>query len=106
MTPIPVPLALARAGVIPIDVSMVILFPIHVVSAVFVTVPLMVVLVARIVITPVMVAIAMIIVILRHQTQRSEQRRRDRQGGKCSFHIRKVLQPIQLDPGINPRFRP
>lgn len=43
VTPIPVRLALTGACVIPIYVGAVVLFPIHVVGAIFVAVPLMVV---------------------------------------------------------------
>lgn len=101
VTPIPVSLALGSAGMVPVDVSVMMLLPIHVVSAVFICVPLVIILVVRIV-----VALVVIGVILRQQIGGGEQRHAQRQGCQYLFHsLYRVLQPIELDPRRTARFR-
>lgn len=99
MPPVPVSLLLPGRGMIPIDIGAMVLFPIHMVGAIFIGVPLMVVPMMRVVVTLV------VMIILSHQAQRHQQRSGYRHTREYLFHNLEVLQPIKLDTRSDPGFR-
>ncbi len=90
VAPIPIGLTLALVCMVPIDVGVMTLFPIHVIGAVFVAVPLVIVAVIPVVISLIVmvIVITMVVVILGHQSNWREQGRRQREACQHSFHNR------------------
>jgi len=83
MPPVPVCLALPFVGTIPIDVLMMPLFPITMVTAVFVCIPVVIIAMLAIIVASVMIVIVVIVKCcaqIRNWNQQTECNRDDSQG--------------------------